>query len=75
MPKGEQTLSVEPFSHYNGDCRSSKSKLTLWDGKGKYLFKSEFETILQKGRSYRCTKAYFSNGDLFMDFNLIKQEP
>lgn len=75
VPKGAQALYAEPFSRFNGDSCSSKSTSTLWNGKGKYPLHGEFETILQKGGSYRCTKAYFSNGRLYMDFDLIKQEP
>ena len=56
VPKGAQALYAEPFSAYNGDSCSSKSKSTLWDGRKKYSLGGEFETILQKGGRYRCTK-------------------
>ena len=75
VPKGAQALYAEPFSAYNGDSCSSHSISTLWDGQKKYSFGGEFETILQKGGRYRCTKVYFSKGQLYMDFDLIAQEP
>lgn len=69
-PKESRAIYAEPFSYFNGDSMSEKRP---WDGKSKYSYGTEFETIIQRGTSYRCTKAYFDNGQLYMDFEIISQ--
>lgn len=68
-PKGTKALYAEPFSNYgNGDGLS-------WDGvSGQNSFGGEFETIIQRGTSYRITKVVKDCwGDLSIDVEIVEQ--
>lgn len=63
-PKGTKMIYAEPFSYYNADTVNLN-----WDGNS--TAKSigyEFETIIQRGYSYRVTKIEKKNGIIYMDF-------
>lgn len=68
-PKGTKALYAEPFSNYgNGDGLS-------WNGvSGQNSFGGEFETIIQRGTSYRITKVVKDRwGDLSIDVEIVEQ--
>ena len=69
-PKGTQMIYAEPFSRFNGDSLSSYN---LWDGKSKYVLENEFETIIQRGTTYKITKIYIDNGRLYVDMDVVAQ--
>ena len=68
-PAGTQMMYVEPFSAFgNGAGRS-------WDGvSGQSSFGSEAEMILQRGTTFRITKVEKSNGTIYIDMDVIRQE-
>lgn len=71
LPKGSHAAYAEPFSFhgYNGfDGRS-------WDGNPKkaHAF-GEFETIIQRGSTYKITKMYSEGDKLYMDLDVCTQE-
>ena len=68
-PKGTKMHYAEPFSYFgNGD------KLK-WDGKKKQdYFSYEFETIIQRGTSYRITKVEKSGSKLYVDMEVVAQK-
>ena len=56
-------IYAEPFSHYNADTVNLD-----WDGvKKASQIGSEFETIIQRGYSYRVTKIEKKYGTVYMD--------
>lgn len=67
-PKGTKMIYAEPFSHYGG-CSNGQ----MWDGASKTLLRSELETIIQKGTSFRITKIERSGGRLFIDMEVVAQ--
>lgn len=69
-PKGTKMMYAEPFSAFgNGSGRS-------WDGISKQSsFGSESEIILQQGTSFRVTKVEKSGGKLYVDIEVILQNP
>lgn len=68
-PAGTKMMYVEPFSVFgNGSGRS-------WDGiAGQSSFGDEAEMILQRGTTFRITKVDKSNGTIYIDMDVIKQE-
>lgn len=68
-PKGTKAIYAEPFSHYG------KGDELDWDGiSGQSSFGGEFETIIQRGTSYRITKVEKDNyGDLRIDVEIVGQ--
>lgn len=70
-PKGTKMIYAEPFSYFNGDSCCSSG--TMWDGIGKYEFRREFETIIQRGTKFRITRAYVEYGNLYLDVDVIAQ--
>lgn len=84
-PRGTEGLYCEPFSHYGYDVNGQGNYTNgaagrHWDGKSPQRhFGGEFETLLQRGTTFRITKAYYGydkNGKkhLFVDMEVIKQE-
>ena len=69
-PKGTKMIYAEPFSVYNGD---SLNPSNLWDGVSKYILRDEFETILQRGTSFRITKIEKVNNYLYIDVEVVAQ--
>lgn len=69
-PKGTQMMYVEPFSAFgNGSGKS-------WDGiSAQSTFGQESEIILQQGTSFKITKVERSNGKLYVDLEVIAQNP
>lgn len=69
-PKGTKMMYAEPFSAFgNGSGRS-------WDGISKQSsFGSESEIILQQGTSFRITKVEKTGGKLYVDIEVILQNP
>lgn len=69
-PKGTQMMYAEPFSAFgNGSGKS-------WDGyKTQSSFGNESEIILQQGTSFRITKIEKTNGKLYVDLEVIEQNP
>lgn len=62
-PKGTKMIYAEPFSHYNADTVNLD-----WDGvKKANKIGYEFETIIQRGYSYRVTKIEKKYGTVYMD--------
>ncbi|MBR1769669.1 MAG: hypothetical protein IJ748_04345 [Bacteroidales bacterium] len=45
----------------------------LWDGVSKYKLRDEFETILQRGTSFRITKIEKVNNYLYIDVEVVAQ--
>ena len=68
-PAGTKMMYVEPFSVFgNGPGRN-------WDGiAGQSSFGDEAEMILQRGTTFRITKVEKSNGTIYIDMDVIKQE-
>lgn len=69
-PKGTKMMYAEPFSAFgNGSGRS-------WDGVSRQSsFGSESEIILQQGTSFRVTKVEKTGGKLYVDIEVILQNP
>lgn len=69
-PKGTKMMYTEPFSAFgNGSGRS-------WDGVSRQSsFGSESEIILQQGTSFRVTKVEKTGGKLYVDIEVILQNP
>lgn len=69
-PKGTKMIYAEPFSSYgNGDGLN-------WDGISKQSsFGSEFEVILQRGSSFRITDVKTNGDKIFIDMEVVAQEP
>ena len=69
-PKGTQMMYAEPFSAFgNGSGKS-------WDRyKAQSSFGSESKIILQQGTSFRITKIEKTNGTLYVDLEVIEQNP
>lgn len=79
-PRGTEGLYCEPFSYYGYDVNGIGNQMNYmngrkWDGsmKQKY-FGREFETLLQRGTTFRITKAEYKNGKWYIDMEVIKQE-
>lgn len=79
-PRGTEGLYCEPFSFYGrdvngkGDLRNEMAGRN-WDGTTKQrYFGNEFETLLQRGTSFRIIKAEYSGGRWYIDMEIIKQE-
>lgn len=70
-PKGTKKIYAEPFSHYNGEHGEYDSNGNYkyeWDGKSKENYiGNEFETIIQRGYSYRVTKIEKVGNRTFID--------
>lgn len=67
-PKGTKMLYAEPFSAYGNGAMSS------WDGiLTQKSFGSEFETIIQRGTSFKITKVEKSNGNVYIDIEVVSQ--
>lgn len=68
-PKGVKAAYIEPISAYgNGAGRN-------WDGIQKFhTYSGEHETLFQRGTKMRITKVYTSNGQTFIDCEVIEQE-
>lgn len=66
VPKGSPIAYVEPISAFGAGAHKS------WDGISKQSsFGGEFESIIQRGSSYKVTKVERKNGTLYMDLDLI----
>lgn len=70
-PKGTKMIYAEPFSHYNGRTGlydSNGNYKYEWDGKSnESRIGSEFETIIQRGYTYRVTKIERSGYKIYID--------
>jgi phage-related protein (TIGR01555 family) len=74
-PKGTKMIYAEPFSHFAGQNVGGAK----WDGKKKQDPKNlggEFETIIQRGTSYRVTKVEkkAGGGKLYVDIEVVAQK-
>lgn len=69
-PRGTQALYAEPFSVFNGDSLTTSK---LWDGETKYTLRTEFETIIQRGSTFRLTKIYKEKSRIYIDLDVISQ--
>ncbi|MDR2058055.1 MAG: ADP-ribosyltransferase, partial [Dysgonamonadaceae bacterium] len=70
-PRGTKMIYSEPFSVYNGDALTTNN---LWDGKTKYEFGGEMETIIQRGSYFRITKIERNpHGKLYIDCEVVGQ--
>lgn len=77
-PKGTQMMYVEPFSHYGAEThdRSGKKFGLNWNGIDKQTsFGDEAEMILQQGTSFRITKVEKTGSKLYVDLEVIGQQP
>lgn len=72
-PKGTQAMFAEPFSSYG--YTNPNDPPPYWDGKTKGSTGSEFETILQRGTTVKFTKIYREGGKIYVDCDVIAQEP
>ena len=75
-PKGTRMTYAEPFSAYglkhdNGVTHPGKG----WDGKSKPVATGENEIILQRGTTFRITKAEFTGGKWYIDLEVLSQSP
>lgn len=62
-PQGTKMIYAEPFSHYNADTVNLN-----WDGEKKAnQIGYEFETIIQRGYSYRVTKIEKKYSTVYID--------
>ena len=69
-PNGTQAVYCEPFSAF-GDGAGRD-----WDGIEKqYSFSGELETLLQRGGSYRVMKVEKGRNTIYIDIDLIDQNP
>jgi hypothetical protein len=67
-PKGTKMLYAEPFSDYG------RGGGLTWDGKKKQSdFGGEFETIIQRGTTFRITKVEKKGGNTFFDIEVVEQ--
>lgn len=71
LPKGSHAVYAEPFSQHGYNYSDGRS----WDGNPEkaHVF-GEFETIIQRGSTYKITKMYSEGGKLYMDFDVCTQE-
>lgn len=68
-PKGTQAVYAEPFSAFGGGDDGY-----AWDGKSEQsYFSGEFETIIQRGTSYRVIDVRNVNGKNVFDIEVIDQ--
>lgn len=56
IPKGSKGIFAEPFSHYNDGCSKYNFSGTLWNGRDKQTYGSEFEWIGQRGSRFRVVR-------------------
>lgn len=68
MPKGTKATYAEPFNNY-GQYDGG------WNGKTKPTLLNENEIILQRGTTFRITKAEYSGGMWYIDVDVLAQAP
>lgn len=65
--KGPKMIYTEPFSHYGG------SRGEICDGQSKTALRSELETLIQRGTTYRVVKVERVYGRTFIDIEVVAQ--
>lgn len=79
-PRGTEGLYCEPFSYFGYDVNGKGNLQNRmdgrnWDGTSKQQhYGGEFETLLQRGTTFRITKAEYKSGRWYIDMEIIKQE-
>lgn len=72
MPKGTKGAYMEPFASY-GDSKRGRQGMKYNGKRTKEAPSHQVEFLLQRGAKFKVTKAYYKDGRIYVDVDIIEQ--